>query len=114
METRALNIRMSPRWRRILCRPIRDETRPSCRGHGRACIPNYADGISLQHVSPPRGPAVTPDLQSLDAIAPTTSNTSPSSRYLGHIEIGTEGAGRDRTVPGPVRGVSAPRRIHPL
>src|SRR5690242_21859339 len=64
--------KMSPRRRRILYPPIGGETRPSCHEHGRACIPKNADAISLQHDSPPRKPAATPDLYSLDAIAPTT------------------------------------------
>src|SRR6516162_1175442 len=102
------------RPRRILCRPIGGEKRPSCHGHGRACIPRYADGISLQHGSPLWKRAETPDLRSLDAITPKTSNTSPSSRYLGHIEIGTEGGSRDRKALEPVRAASAPRRIDPL
>src|SRR6516165_6953258 len=114
MDTHALYLMMSPRRRRILYRRIDGGTRPSCPGHDRACIPNYADAISLQHGSPLWKRAATPDLRNLDAIAPTTSNTSLSYLYLGHIEIDTEGGGRDRRALEPVRGASARRRIRPL
>src|SRR6516165_9727955 len=114
METHALSIMRSPRPRRILCRRIGGGTRPSCPGHDRACIPKNADAIPLQHGSPLWKRAATPDLRDLDAIAPKISNTSPSPRYLGHIEIGTEGGDRDGKALEPVRGASAPRRIHPL